>query len=108
MGARERTEVVFDVPVRLSKQEFDAYPSYKGAAFWLEERAWFKMGLTLGTVILDHADNDWGFVVRRPDENKAGLYCAVDVGTSFPTKDEATEMLEAAMVLAEALELVPA
>jgi hypothetical protein len=89
------------IPTKLSKQEFDEYPSYKGGAFWLEERAWFRLGGTLGTVIFDHADADWSFVALRADKDKADLYCAVDLGYNFPTEDAAAKALWVAMAMAE-------
>jgi hypothetical protein len=89
------------IPVALSKREFDEYPSFKGGAFWLEERAWFRLGGTLGIAILDHADNDWSFVVLRQDKAKADLYCAVDLGSSFATQKAAIKALSKAMARAE-------
>ena len=83
--------------VRLSKQEFDGYPSFKGSIPWLEERAWFRLGETLGIVIFDGADLDWSYVVMRPDKDMADLYRAVDLGTDFVTEDKAAKALWVAM-----------
>jgi hypothetical protein len=89
------------IPVRLSKQEFDDYPSFKGPIPWYEERAWFRHGETLGIVIFDRADQDWAFVVMRQNKDMADLYCAVDLGTGFTSETETTEVLFGAMAWAE-------
>ena len=52
----------------------------------------------LGAVVLDLADNDFGWVVLTQNDQGPG-YTAVDLGTSLPTQQLATENLHAAMLV---------
>jgi hypothetical protein len=71
-----------------------------------EEMAWFALGNNvLGGLIRDCIDNDYGGIVLTPDD--LGRYRFVDVVHSFPTPDEATVRLYAAMRAAAAQNLRP-
>jgi len=86
---------------QISEYEFRKYRvSLCGplGALIIEEREWYvgSPPETLGVVILDRIDNDWGFVVLSPDEH--GDFRAVDTGSSFQDIDSARDALRIAMI----------
>jgi len=45
----------------------------------------------LGIVVIDNTDQDWSWMVLGRDE--AGLFRAIDLGVSIPTREEARALL---------------
>lgn len=89
---------------QISEYEFRRYRvGFCGplGALIVEEKEWYVClpPETLGVIILDRIDNDWGFVVLSPDEH--GDFIAVDTGASLQDIDSARDALRIAMISQE-------
>jgi hypothetical protein len=85
----------------ISEYEFRRYRvSFSGlvGALITEEKEWYASSppVTLGAILLDRIDDDWGFVVLSPDEH--GDFRAVDTGAIFKDIDSARDALRIAMM----------
>jgi hypothetical protein len=86
---------------QISEYEFRKYRvSFYGpfGALIIEEKEWYVSSPpeTLGVIIHDRIDDDWGFVVLSPDEH--GDFRAVDTGASLKDIASARDALRIAMV----------
>jgi len=78
--------------INLTKEDFAAYRVGGFPMPWLEERFWYRLDDVLGIVIFDKMDKDWSFVVLTKSITDE-IYCAVETGHSFGSKNEAMHAL---------------
>ena len=79
---------------RVSRGEFESYNLARGPTMApVTEYAWFADDYRkrIGTVFLDHTDQDWNYVVMGPDAQ--GAYRRVSGGGSLDTREEAEQAL---------------
>jgi hypothetical protein len=80
---------------KITKQRFDALCRVRrpSTAYVSREVAWFADDAerVIGIVLQDLSDKDWVWMVLGRDE--AGLFRAIDLGVSIPTKKEAQRLL---------------
>ena len=84
---------------RLTRKKFDLFnlarnPAVESIA---TESAWFADSAenVIGAILLDHADQDWNYVILGRDER--GAFRWIEGESSFNTQVEAEEKLNAAM-----------
>jgi len=82
--------------IQISKKEFDSKnPARVGTAQIIStEKSWFADNNKniIGTVILDHTDNDWTYIVLARHED--GLYRCIDVDSSIESRSMAEQNLQ--------------
>jgi hypothetical protein len=72
----------------------------KGDPFLHRNLEWYSTddNKVLGVAILDLVDRDYSWVMLIDTPEDTPGYCAVDMGSSFPTQDKAIEELHSKML----------
>ncbi len=88
----------------ITKQQFDAFGPARSPMVTsiATEKLWFSDddANIIGTVMLDHSDKDWNYVILGRDEN--GDFRWIEGDSSFPSQEDGERELKAAMSKIEA------